>query len=234
MKIGIFGIDGFSQGKANIIDSRVETLKQMFNSPKNVYIQADVVIDKEKLVEADGIVAPESAKLDLIVNDMEFVETRLERSAEDVEKKLFSRFKELLDKETFLSTAELNEEEKKLIAGYSLLTIKPVYLAKPEDLEDKAKLLFQAYYHFGYISFFTAGDKDAHSWLIKKGATAWEASGAIHSDIQKGFIRAEVVSFQDLTASGNLSKARSDNHIRLEMKDYIVQDGDYLVFRCNK
>ena len=74
MKIGIFGIDGFSQGKANIIDSRVETLKQMFNSPKNVYIQADVVIDKEKLVEADGIVAPESAKLDLIVNDMEFVE----------------------------------------------------------------------------------------------------------------------------------------------------------------
>jgi hypothetical protein len=234
VKIGIFGIDGFSQGRANIVDSRVETLRQMFNSPKNVYIQADVVIDKEKLVEADGIVAPESAKLDLIVNDMEFVETRMERATDGLEKNLFNRFKELLDKETFLSTLQLNEEEKKLIAGYSLLTIKPVYLAKPEELEDKAKLLFQAYYCFGYISFFTAGDKDSHSWPIKKGANAWEASGAIHSDIQKGFIRAEVVSFQDLTASGNLSKARSDNHIRLEMKDYIVQDGDYLVFRCNK
>ncbi len=234
MKIGIFGIEGFSQGKANIIDDRIEALKVMFNSPKKVYIQADVVIDAGKLVEADGIVAPESAKLDLIVNDMEFVETRLERSTDDLEKGLFGRFKELLDKETFLSQAQLNEEEKKLIAGYSLLTIKPVYLAKAEELEDKDKLLFQAYYHFGYISFFTAGDKDAHAWSIKKGANAWEASGAIHSDIQKGFIRAEVTSFQDLTTDGSLSKARSNNHIRLEMKDYIVQDGDYIVFRCNK
>lgn len=234
MKIGIFGIEGFSQGKANIIDGRIETLKGMFNSPKKVYIQADVVIDAEKLVEADGIVAPESAKIDLIVNDMEFVETRLGRSADDLEKNLFGRFKELLDKETFLSEAQLNEQEKKLIAGYSLLTIKPVYLAKPEELEDKDKLLFQAYYHFGYISFFTAGEKDAHAWSIKKGANAWEASGAIHSDIQRGFIRAEVTSFQDLVSDGSLSKARSNNHIRLEMKDYIVQDGEYIVFRCNK
>lgn len=234
MKIGIFGIEGFSQGKANIIDSRLETLKAMFNSPKKVYIQADLLIDQGKLVEADGIIAPESAKLDLIVNDMEFVEARLERSSDELEKSLFNRFKELLDKETFLSQAELNEEEKKLIAGYSLLTTKPIYLAKSEELEDKDKLLFQAYYHFGYISFFTAGEKDAHAWCIKKGTNAWEASGAIHSAIQKGFIRAEVVSFNDLSSDGNLSKARSNNHVRLEMKDYIVQDGDYVVFRCNK
>jgi len=234
VKIGIFGIEGFYQGKANIIDSRVKALKVMFNSPKEVYIQADVVIDADKLVEADGIIAPESAKLDLIVNDMEFVETRLGRATDDLEKGLFTRFKELLDKEKFLSEAQLGEDEKKLIAGYSLLTIKPVYLAKPEEIENKEKLLFNAYYCFGYISFFTAGDKDAHSWPIKKGANAWEASGAIHSDIQKGFIRAEVVSYNDLTADGSLSKARSSNHIRLEMKEYIVQDGDYIVFRCNK
>jgi len=234
VKIGIFGIDGVYQGRANIIDSRVKALKAMFNSPKEVYIQADVVTDAEKLVEADGIVAPETAKLDLIVNDMEFVETRLGRTTDEIEKNLFVRFKELLDKEKFLSEASLNDEEKKLIAGYSLLTIKPVYLAKPEETEDKEKLLFNAYYCFGYISFFTAGEKDAHAWPVKKGANAWEASGAIHSDIQKGFIRAEVVSYKDLTADGSLSKARSSNHIRLEMKEYIVQDGDYLVFRCNK
>lgn len=234
MKIGIIDIDSFSSGRANLNDSRVETLKQMFNAPKKVYIQVDVVTEKEKLVEADGILCPENAKVDLVISDLEFVEARLERATEDSEKKLFARFKEQLDKEAFLSGIVLTEEEKKMISGYALLSIKPVYLAKPEELENKDKLLLEAYYHFGYISFFTAGEKDSHAWPIKKGASAWEASGAIHSDIQKGFIRAEVVSFNDLVADGGLSRARSNNHIRLEMKDYTVQDGDYIVFRCNK
>lgn len=232
MKIGILGIDSINAGKANIIDPRVKVLKQMFNSAKEVYIQADII--QEKLSEADGIICPEDSKLDLVVNDMEFVETRLSRSADEKEKALLNKFKELLDKEKFLSEITLTDEEKALITSYMLLTIKPIYLAKQEELEDKDKLLFNGYYNLGYISYFTAGDKDAHAWAIKKGANAWEASGAIHSDIQKGFIRAEVVSYQDLIADGSLSKARSNNHIRLEMKEYIVQDGDYLVFRCNK
>lgn len=232
MKIGIFGIDSISSGKINLVDERIETLKQMFNSPKKVYIQVDAVTDKEKLVEADGILALESAKVDLILNDLEFIESRLERSSDDLEKNLFMRFKDWLNKEEFLFGMALSQEEKKLISGYPLVSIKPVYLAKPEELENKDKMIFSAYYRFGYISFFTGGDKDAHAWSIKKGATAWEASGCIHSDIQKGFIRAEVVSFQDLTADGSLSRARANNHVRLEMKDYIVQDGDYIVFRC--
>lgn len=234
MKIGIFGIDGISAGKANIVDSRVDTLQQLFNAPKKVYIQADIVSDSGKIFEADGILCAASAKLDLIINDLEFVEARLTRAADDLEKKLFVRFKEQLDKEAFLSELPLSEDEKKIISGYSLLTVKPVYLAKPEELEQKDKILFAAYYNLGYISFFTAGEKDSHAWSIRKGANAWEASGAIHSDIQKGFIRAEVVSYKDLIADGGLSRARSNNHIRLEMKEYIVQDGDYLVFRCNK
>lgn len=234
MKIGIFTIDNIPPGKANLVDSRIEKLQQMFNSPKKVYIQADIITDNEKLQEADGIICSERAKVDLIINDLEFVEARLMRASDDLEKGLFIRFKEQLDKEVFLSELALNQEEKKIISGYSLLTVKPVYLAMPQELEQKDKLLFTAYYHFGYISYFTAGEKDAHAWSVKKGANAWEASGAIHSDIQKGFIRAEVVSYQELINDGSLSRSRSNNHIRLEMKDYIVQDGDYLVFRCNK
>ncbi len=234
MKIGIFGIDGISAGKANIVDPRVDALQKMFNAGKKVYIQVEIITALEKLQEVDGIICPENSKLDIIVNDMEFVETRLERATEAMEKSLFARFKEQLDKEQFLNEVVLSEDEKKLIAGYSLLTIKPVYLAKSEEIEDKDKLLFSAYYSLGCISFFTAGDKDSHAWAIKKGANAWEASGAIHSDIQKGFIRAEVIGYNDLIADGSLSRARSNNHIRLEMKEYIVQDGDYLVFRCNK
>jgi hypothetical protein len=234
MKIGILGTDIFVQGKANLVDERVKTLKAMFNAPKEVYIQADIVIDQDKLVEADGIIAPEDAKLDLIVHDMEFVETRLSRCEDPAEKALLTRFKEQLDKEGLLCQLSVSDAEKELISGYSLWSMRPVYLAKPEELEDKNKLLFNAYSHFGYISFFTAGDKDSHAWSIKKGSTAWESAGAIHSDIQKGFIRAEVTGFQDLIADGSLSKARANNHIRLEMKDYVVQDGDYMVIRTNK
>lgn len=234
MKIGLIGTDIFAQGKVNLIDQRVKVLKQMFNAAKEVFIQVDIVTEAAKLIETDGIICPENNKLDLIVNDMEFVETRLGRNPEDAEKKLLSRFKEQLDKEALLVDLVLTEEEKKLISGYSLLSIRPVYLAKDQDLENKDKLLAAAYAHFGYISFFTAGDKDSHAWSIKKGVTAWEAAGAIHTDIQKGFIRAEVVSYDQLVSDGSLSKARANNHIRLEMKDYVVSDGDYIVIRTNK
>ena len=234
MKIGILEMDIFAQGKANLVDERVKTLKAMFNSAKEVYIQVDIITDQEKLVEADGIIAPEIAKLDLIVHDMEFVETRLSRVEDPAEKSLLTKFKDHLDKEALLCDMAVTDAEKSLISGYSLWSMRPVYLAKPEELEDKNKLLFSGYTHFGYISFFTAGDKDSHAWSIKKGVSAWEAAGAIHSDIQKGFIRAEVTSFQDLIADGSLSKARANNHIRLEMKEYVVQDGDYMVIRTNK
>jgi len=234
VKIGVLGTDIFTQGKTNIIDERIKILKQMFNSAKEVYIQVDIVTDEARILEADGIIAAESAKLDLIVHDMEFVETRFARCTDENEKTLLNRFKGQMDKEGFLSDVSLNAEEKKLVSGYSLWSIKPVFLAKQDDLQDKNNLLLPAYTHFGYISFFTAGEKDAHGWSIKKGTTAYEAAGSIHTDIQKGFIRAEVINFQELVNDGGLSKARANNHLRLEMKDYIVQDGDYMLIRTNK
>jgi ribosome-binding ATPase YchF (GTP1/OBG family) len=234
VKIGIFGIEGITQGKANIMDARIKSLEEMFKSAKRVYIQADIITAEDKIKEADGIIALESAKLVLIMTDLEFVELRLQRSLDEAEKKLLSRFKSELDKERMLFDLALDEEEKKAISGYPLLTVKPIYFAKEEEAKDKDKLLFSAYNSFGYITYFTAGEKDAHAWSIKKGATAWEASGAIHSDIQKGFIRAEVVSFQDLMNDGGFSGARNNNHLRLEMKEYIVQDGDVITFRVNK
>ncbi|MFA6384648.1 MAG: DUF933 domain-containing protein [Candidatus Omnitrophota bacterium] len=234
MKIGIVGTGVFTQGKANLVDARIKQLRIMFNSAKEVFIQVEIVIDEGKIFECDGIICPADKKLDLVVADIEFVETRLSRNPPDAEKNLLTRFKEQLDKEGLVCDVALTAAERELISGYSMLSMRPVYLAQPAELENKEKLLCDAYAHFGYISFFTAGDKDSHGWSIRRGATAWDAAGAIHSDIQKGFIRAEVVSFNDLVADGSLSKAKSNNHVRLEMKEYAVQDGDYLVIRTNK
>jgi ribosome-binding ATPase YchF (GTP1/OBG family) len=227
-------MEGFTAGKADIVDQRVDVLKQMFNSPKKVFIQAEIIVDPDKMIEADVIVCPEQSKLDLVIGDMEFVETRLERCQDDTEKTLWLKFKGHLEKEQMCSALSLSQEECKMIEGASLLTIKPVLLVSAAQLEDKKALLFDAYYRAGYISFFTAGEKDAHAWPIKAGSTAWEAAGAIHSAIQQGFIRAEAIAYKDLIADGSLSKAKANNHMRLEMKEYVVQDGDYLVIRTNK
>jgi GTP-binding protein YchF len=85
----------------------------------------------------------------------------------------------------------------------------------------------------GLQTYLTAGPKEVRAWEIKKGATAPEAAGVIHTDFQKGFIKAEIVSFDDLIAAGSVAKAREVGKARMEGKDYVMQDGDVVEFRFN-
>ena len=83
----------------------------------------------------------------------------------------------------------------------------------------------------GLQTFLTAGPKESRAWTIKKGATAPEAAGVIHTDFQKGFIKAEVISYDDLIAAGSVAEARSRGRARMEGKDYVMRDGDVVEFR---
>ena len=85
----------------------------------------------------------------------------------------------------------------------------------------------------GLQTYLTAGPKEARAWTIHKGDTAPEAAGVIHTDFQRGFIRAEVVSFEDLVAAGSMAEAKAQGKVRLEGKDYLMQDGDVVEFRFN-
>ncbi len=85
----------------------------------------------------------------------------------------------------------------------------------------------------GLATFLTAGPKEARAWTIKAGATAPEAAGVIHTDFQRGFIKAEIVSFDDLMAAGSVAAARAAGKARIEGKDYIMRDGDVVEFRFN-
>jgi len=82
-------------------------------------------------------------------------------------------------------------------------------------------------------SFFTVGEDEVRAWTVKRGANAQEAAGAIHSDLEKGFIRAEVVTYEDLTTLGGMSEARNKGKLRLEGKKYLVQDGEIVHIRFN-
>jgi len=88
-----------------------------------------------------------------------------------------------------------------------------------------------SYELLGLQSFFTVGPDEVRAWTIRRGATAPEAAGEIHSDMQKGFIRAEVIAYDDLMALGGMSEARAKGKLRLEGKDYVVKDGDILTIR---
>ncbi|MEA3416267.1 MAG: DUF933 domain-containing protein [Thermodesulfobacteriota bacterium] len=95
------------------------------------------------------------------------------------------------------------------------------------------RVISQSYELQGLISFFTVGEDEVRAWTIKKGTFAFDAAGVIHTDIKKGFIRAEVVSYEDLTGAGTYHEARKKGAVRLEGKTYEVQDGDIINFRFN-
>ncbi|RKD34281.1 redox-regulated ATPase YchF [Thermohalobacter berrensis] len=118
--------------------------------------------------------------------------------------------------------AELDEEEKKDFLEELGL--------KESGLD---KLIKASYRLLGLISFLTAGEKEVRAWTIKKGTKAPQAAGKIHSDMERGFIRAEVISYEDLIDCGGYTEAKEKGLIRLEGKDYIVKDGDVIVFRFN-
>ena len=115
---------------------------------------------------------------------------------------------------------------------------------EPEDVEifmeeygvgelGMSRLIKVSYDLLNVHSFFTAGEKEVHVWTLRKGSNAREAAGTIHSDMEKGFIRAEVVSFDDLVSYGSTAEARNHGRLRVEGKNYIIEDGDIIEIRFN-
>ncbi len=118
--------------------------------------------------------------------------------------------------------AVLSEEEK------------PEFLASLGlEMSGLDKIIRAAYDLLGLQTYFTAGEKEVHAWTIRKGAKAPEAAGAIHSDFEKGFIRAEVMKYDDLVKFGSEQKVKEAGKLAIEGKEYVVHDGDVMLFRFN-
>ncbi len=95
------------------------------------------------------------------------------------------------------------------------------------------RVIARTYELMGLITFLTVGEKEVRAWPLRQGQSAWEAAGIVHTDIQKGFIRAEILGWNDFLHCGSFKKARETGVYRLEGKDYIVRDGDIVTFRFN-
>ena len=95
------------------------------------------------------------------------------------------------------------------------------------------KVIKASYDLLGLMSFLTAGEPEVRAWTIKKGTKAPQAAGKIHSDIERGFIRAEIVSYDDLMREGSMTAAKEKGLVRSEGKEYVMQDGDIVLFKFN-
>ncbi|MEW6045032.1 MAG: DUF933 domain-containing protein [Bacillota bacterium] len=122
-----------------------------------------------------------------------------------------------------LELAELDDESR---AAF----IKELGITLPVGVERLGRAAYDA---CGFIAFLTAGEDEVRAWTITRGTVARDAAGKVHSDMARGFIRAEVVAFEDLKRVGSLARAREAGLLRLEGKDYVVQDGDVIEFRFN-
>ncbi|HKQ96325.1 MAG TPA: redox-regulated ATPase YchF [Candidatus Polarisedimenticolia bacterium] len=140
--------------------------------------------------------------------------------------------------------AERAGRPKTVVAGLSAKVEEEISRLDPEDakafladlgLSEPARdrVLHAAFGLLGLIQFLTAGEDECRAWTIKSGTRAQQAAGTIHSDIERGFIRAEVVAFDELLAAGGIAACRDKGTLRLEGKEYVVRDGDVINFRFN-
>lgn len=139
------------------------------------------------------------------------------------------KFAEEEDSEVFVICAQIEQEISELEDDERAMFLEDLGL-KESGLE---KLIRASYHILGLMSFLTAGEDETRAWTIEIGTKAPQAAGKIHSDFERGFIKAEVVNYKDLLEQGSLAAAREKGLVGVEGKDYIVKDGDVILFRFN-
>jgi hypothetical protein len=245
----------------------------------------------DDIIHVNGNIDPkrdkETINLELVLADAESVDRQLNRTAREaksgdkesvIKRDLLSRIKEHLDKGGSAREIDFNEEEKKIVKSFNLLSIKPIiyvintdkgepdslvknekenfiYLNNrqeeeiahlPEEEREEyikelglemsglSKLIKASYELLGLITFFTTGPEETRAWTVREGAKAPEAAGVIHTDFQKGFIRAEIIDYESFVEAGGEALARSKGMIKTEGKDYVIKDGDICHFLFSK
>ena len=215
----------------------------------------------DDIVHVEGSIDPkrdiETINLELILSDMEVLDRRIEKTQKMLKALLTNKpviYAANVSENDFKGGIENNAyfQQVKEIADSEHAGVLPICAeieAEIAGMEPEEKAMFLAdmglqesgldrlinacYSLLGLISYLTAGQPEVRAWTIKKGTKAPQAAGKIHSDFERGFIRAEVISFDDLMACGSMAAAKEKGLVRSEGKDYVMKDGDIVLFRFN-
>ena len=225
------------------IDKRLERATKQLKADKKAQLEIDVLNKIKKVLES-GMSA---RTVDLSDEEKELVKDVYLLTSKPILYIANVSEEQLADSDNDANVNMVREYAKKENAAVIPLCVKIEEELSSLDGEDKKEMLEAlgldesgldkvvkaSYDLLGLMSFLTAGEPEVRAWTIKKGTKAPEAAGKIHSDIQRGFIKAEVVSYDDLMREGSMNAVREKGLLRMEGKEYIMQDGDIVLFRFN-
>jgi hypothetical protein len=228
VKIGFVGFD-LKEGKVKYEDERFNNLVAKFEPQKETPFFAEFV--KDEMLNVDAILIKYEKVLDLLIQDIEKLEGRLAKAIDEKEKALLKKCLEALELEQPLCNILFDAEETVIMRGLSPLSWKPTYVAA--KLEDTNLLIKQVLHKARALFFFTVGKKEVHAWQFYEGNTIVDCAGEIHTDLARGFIRADIVSYEDMMQCYNLQEAKTKGFLKTVGKEYITRDGDIIEIRFN-
>ena len=228
MIIGFTGID-LPEGKTKYKDENLIGLVMKDNPKKVSPFFAEFI--RDEFIKSDAIVIPESKILDLLILDMEMVETRLSRLPDIDEKALLLKCMENMELEIPLCDVEFDEQEKKKLKTLAPFSFKPV--VKIEGSETVNTIIESALEKANYMFFYTSGPQESHAWLVKKSSDIVACAENIHSDLARGFIKGDIVSLEDYMDCHNFNMCKSKGLARMVDRDYIVKPREVIEIRFN-
>ncbi|MCK5679280.1 DUF933 domain-containing protein [bacterium] len=234
MKIGFIGVE-LEEGKVKFNDKNLSALVKKDKPKKITPYFAEFIQDNsdlhEELAQVDAIIIPQDNILDLLIIDIEKLEIRLARAESDPEKELLQNALLKLEDEIPLCDADYNHEEEAILLSAAPFSLKPVI--QIEGSENSEELIKKVLEKAGYMFFYTTGPSESHAWLVKKESDIISCAAKIHSDLARGFIKGDVVSFNDYLDCHNFNECKSKGVAKVVDRDYIIQPNDIIEIRFN-
>jgi len=229
MKIAYTGLN-IAEGKIKYDDRIFVDLATKFQPEKSSPYYFEFL--SEDYESADAIAIADDRVLDLLILDMDKIEGRLSRAKDPVEKGVLEKCLAQLEDEKPICDLPMDAGQRAIVNALGLLSFKPTVVFEDASVDanavchavmEKAEMMF----------FYTVGRQEVHAWFVEKGADAVTCAGKIHSDLAQGFIKAELVDYNDMMTAHNMNDARSKGLAKLVGRDYAVPENTILEIRFN-
>jgi ribosome-binding ATPase len=228
MKVCIIGLD-LPEGKVKYHDDKFVELVKKCDPLKVTPFYVEFM--REDFVHADAFVVAADRALDLLILDMEKLEGRQERAEDAFEQALLVKCLESLEREEPLCDGKFSPEELALLKTLAPLSLKPTLIVS--EAVEVNEIITRVLAKAGTVFFYTVGKKEVHAWPIPRHADIVTCAGKIHTDLARGFIKADIVKYDDFLNVFNMQEARAKKLVHLVDRDYHIEDGDIVEIRFN-